>query len=850
MKKHSLQLNKVAIWLTIHAGAFILLALLAIFGTRFRINSNLFDIVPSSESSRSISAADKVLSEKNGRTFTILSKNKDFDKAKESAARLYESLKDSDVFEYVNLYADSSSMESLYSFFYDNRYNLQDGEFVELVSSEDGARTYADNALANVYGGFSVLPLDNLEEDPFLLTNNAMQNLLSKLLSSGTAMELKDGVIASEFEDNWYVLLRGVLTKEGASIGSKKSGIKLIYQKAAEEQQTHLLELARSVSNETEVDESENHDLNTSTTEFIFSGIPFHSYESSTSAQTEISLIATISMIVIILLFIIIFKSPIPVLSSVFAIGVSIAFALTCNLLVFKEIHILTFVFGTTLIGTCFDYSIHFFIRWKGEKKLKTGSEITKSIFKGLTLSLLSTEICYIILCFAPFTLLKQVAVFSLTGILSSYLSVVLVFPSLKLPQANRGLGFLERFKGKLFTRVAERFSKKQEVSKTAYDGFSKKFSRKLLVLFGIVVLSCVAILVFHKNIRVENNLSKFYSMKGKTLQDEIVSAKVLNHGSSGWYFIVRGETEAQLLENEERFCELLNAEIENGNLSSFTAVTQYIPSPKKQRLSYEACKNLLNLEIEQMAALGLESTNASEVGEVVATAPSANSFESSYSASKNQVVYPDKGIPEYIQQSISSLWIGEIDGQWYSAVLPLHTKNSEVFKTLADSTENVFFVNKMQDIGKELDNLTKLMLILLGIVILVLIPILKIFYNWKNTFKIICLPVLITLVTVAVLGMCNVQLGFFTITGLILVFGLGMDYIIYTLESSTRDRKIEDMDDVQKLNRVAVALSFITTALSFGALALSSFFPVQVFGLTVFAGITTAFVCAPLLDF
>ena len=57
-------------------------------------------------------------------------------------------------------------------------------------------------------------------------------------------------------------------------------------------------------------------------------------------------------------------------------------------------------------------------------------------------------------------------------------------------------------------------------------------------------------------------------------------------------------------------------------------------------------------------------------------------------------------------------------------------------------------------------------------------------------------------------------------------------------------------MDDVQKLNRVAVALSFITTALSFGALALSSFFPVQVFGLTVFAGITTAFVCAPLLDF
>ncbi|MBR0125431.1 MAG: hypothetical protein IJM03_08800, partial [Treponema sp.] len=42
-------------------------------------------------------------------------------------------------------------------------------------------------------------------------------------------------------------------------------------------------------------------------------------------------------------------------------------------------------------------------------------------------------------------------------------------------------------------------------------------------------------------------------------------------------------------------------------------------------------------------------------------------------------------------------------------------------------------------------------------------------------------------------------------------------------------------------LEPLAVLLSFVTTAISFGALAFSSFVPVHIIGLSVFAGLSAA---------
>ena len=61
-------------------------------------------------------------------------------------------------------------------------------------------------------------------------------------------------------------------------------------------------------------------------------------------------------------------------------------------------------------------------------------------MFKGLFLSLVSTVICYLVLLFAPFNLIKQMAIFSTTGIISTFLTAVSVYPFIKIPQTHRRL--------------------------------------------------------------------------------------------------------------------------------------------------------------------------------------------------------------------------------------------------------------------------------------------------------------------------------------------------------------------------------------------------------------------------
>ena len=78
----------------------------------------------------------------------------------------------------------------------------------------------------------------------------------------------------------------------------------------------------------------------------------------------------------------------------------------------------------------------------------------------------------------------------------------------------------------------------------------------------------------------------------------------------------------------------------------------------------------------------------------------------------------------------------------------------------------------------------------------------------------------------------------------MILVFGLGLDYIIYLVENNKRHATIQSLNDEKaKLEPFAILLSFVTTAVSFGALALSTFVPVHSLGLAIFTGLVFAFV-------
>lgn len=802
------------LWSIFHAGILLFaLSIFLIFPKQIRIESNLFNLIPKSFSKSSFQKADEKMTSLTGQNVFIIVANPEFDKAKTVAQEVYKNLSKSDNFKSVSLYNDIGNLSEITQFLFDYRFNLLDEDSIAQLNTENGLRDFAFNSLSTAYSGFTLLPLDNLEQDPFMLTELDLQNYLAALQNSGTAMTVKDGVLSSQKNGIWYVMIRGVLSDKGAALASKSNGITEIYQICSE---------FGDILDENVLNSTENNDFfqkkvnsriseqNVSSTKFIFSGTPFHSHKSSTAASKEISLIATISLLLVILILFLVFRSPKPLIFSVMSIIISIITAFLATLATFRQIHIITLVFGTSLIGSCIDYSLHYFTHWAGNPELKTTIEIRNHIMPGLTMAIISSGLCFAVLLFAPFTLLKQMSLFCLTGLISSYLTTIAIFPKISISQGERKLKTIISFK-------------------KATTVMNKKIVGRI-VISALFAISLIFIIIFRQNINVKNNILSLYKTEGKLLADEIASSQIIQYNPSGWYLIC-GDSQENLLQNEE----ILRQKIEEKTgKAGYICTSLFVPSIKAQEKSQKACENLMNLAEFQFESLGFENP------ETFAQNFTNNFYQNVYN--KQFISFENQNIPQYLLDSISSVWLGEIDDKYYSVLLPNKIEDYDTYNQIAQDFDEVTFVSKSADVSRDLDKLTIMVIKFFLIACLVMFIVLKFFYSWKQSLKIISVPILIILVTVAIYAVFKINIEFFSVTGLILVFGLGLDYIIYMIENEKKSKEVK-FENQNAIEPFATMLSFITTVISFGALALSSFQPVHLIGLAIFVGLTTAYI-------
>jgi predicted exporter len=764
------------LWLIIHLGIPALLGLSLFFAPPLGVSTQLMDLLPQTDLSK-IAEVDDILAERNGREVIIFFSSPDFERAKNTAVSFYNEFANVADVERASLFFDTSAIAEFEEFFYKYRFVIAGKNTVELLES-GGAGEIAMDALASVYGAFNYIPLDNIEKDPFLLTERRMKDfLLSSLLASGN-LGINEDVLSVQKDGIWHVVLRMTLSPQAVSVTNiKKNIVGKIYSAAA---------LVKETEPELEI---------------YFSGIPFHSYESASSAQKEIGILVTISLVFILLLFIFIFRSPIPIIFSILDVLISLALATAAVFLFFREIHVFTFIFGTTLIGICIDYSIHFFIPWQGNAELKNGYEIRSCISKSMIMCFVSSVLCFLSILFAPFPIFKQFAVFTIVGLVSSFLTAYCIYPLLKLPDERK-----RRFK----------FLSEKNIS--------------IPPVLRIVFVSALAaifiiILCFNpRSLKINNDLSSFYTMSPFLEKSERQAAMVLEYGSSPWYFIVSGGSAEETLRNEELLALLLEEETAKGNLSSFMGTSLIVPSIEYQKKTYNAMNALPALAGSQYKNLGFPP----EYEEI---------FYAEYAA--GEIYCPPEDVTFWTD--VSNLWIGEINGFYYSCVFPFHAKDLSVFKSIADKYDFVYLINKEENFNRDLDILTRTIVVLFFIAYFIIAVIIIIVYPLKESIKFCITPLLLILAVLAVMAVKKIALGFLPITALILVFTLGMDYMFF-LSGGKNDKE-------KKLTRFAVFLSVLTSILSFGILTLSSFTPVNIFGFTVAAGLTAAFVFAMLLQ-
>lgn len=758
----------ISVWVVLHA------ILLSIgLWTPWKVDSNLYSVLPDAAEFKNVSEAENALSARSARNLTVLLGHESFGEAKAAAESLDSAFVSDSAFAETRLKVDESTMQQMRDFFFEYRYVLQ-GHDVRALLKNDDAAAVRELALQKVYGAFSLADLTRLQDDPFLLGAESFDYFTFHSPMMAGRFSLREGVLAAEDSSVAYVMWSAALAEGTSSMASDGHVLQRL---------DRVLDSLQGVHQGLRVEKS---------------GVPFHSYESSKNAQSEVAWISGVSVVAILLLLLWVFRSPLPIVCTLASIGVAVCAALSGTWAIFGSIHVFTFVFGTSVIGVSIDYAIHFFTE-------------RHNIFKGLLLGFMTTELSYVALTFAQFPLLRQMAVFSIIGLASSFATIMLLFPNLPLPVRQDTLP----------TRLPGKFL-------AVYESLDRIVARRFAKV-ALLVVAIVALVPGILQLDIHTDMRSLYAMSDSLKRSESLNARLNNLGISANYLIVEGESVEELLQNEERLARRLEGAKADSLVSGYLATSTYIPSIATQRETFGGVQKLFRSSAytELLADLKLDS----------ASAASSDRLAGGDTDSAPAYLTPDSKLPGSFNSIIDMLWIGKVGDRFYSAVFPLHVASGFDVQKVAEGMPGVFAVSKMENVNATLTALSRLALLLVGAAYLVVVIVLALAYGFRQAIKVIRAPVIACLFIAAAFGYFGISFNFFAIVGVILTLGIGIDYTLFFKEGGSRNLK----------TTLAVMLSAATTLFSFGTLSLSSFVPVSTFGLSVLLGILCCFLLSPL---
>ena len=718
-----------------------------------KIDTNFLSITPKFLEDKDFQKPLEDFFLKNSSSVKIFVESDDFDTAKNNAVKLKEYINNLDENVQVNLYF--KNYDDILDIMIKYKYQLLPKDIRNYLLNDE-ADIVAENSLASFYSPFFIPVVDNVEDDPFFVVNSK----INEILVSENNLQSRDGIQYINYDNKYNVLINIDMPKK---INSEK-----FFNK--------VLDYLKILENEGNI-------------KTYISGVPIHTYYSQKSAKTEISIISAVSLIVICMIFIFIFKSVKPYIVSMCTITLAGAAAFLLSSIFFNSLHIFTFVFGTSLIGISIDHSIHFITEWYNEKDKK---EVLKKIFPSMLLGFLTTVVSYLSLSLTSLSLLRQIALFSIFGLISSFLTVNIIYP--------------------IVFKNDKRVIKDSVLigSRDILNKYVKIINIKtvLIAFIGVVVISVITI----PRIKVNFSANQLYNTPDFLLKSEMEVYKRLNTSLSKNIIISRGNTLSEALSAEES--------IEN-YFTNYTAISRVLYSEARQRDNIKLTEEkLMPLLREQINSLDLD-------------AGAYNRIKSEFANIKNEVLDINNIIDEPSFSDLKKI-ITTNNNRYFLIATSDYDTNNIVESTNAD----VKIFNLNEEINNALDNTAKTAVKMAVITYIIIFIAMIIFFNGMQALSIILVQLMSILINLSVHSIFNININIFSIFAMILSIGISIDYAIF-FSNSAADEEITFL---------AVFLSMMTTVLSFGTLFFSSFIPVKSFGLFLFIGVLTSFLISPVL--
>ncbi len=527
------------------------------------------------------------------------------------------------------------------------------------------------------------------------------------------------------------------------------------------------------------------------------SGLLLHAAEGARQAGREISTIGLGSLLGITLLVIVVFRKVSPLLLMLLSMLVGYASAVAVTLLVFDEIHLVTLAFGAGLVGVSADYSLHFLC----ERHFNRHENALRRLLPGLSLGLLSSVLAYAAQAMAPFPGLRQMAVFSVTGLIAAWLSVVLWYPWLMRrydAQVMSAMTLLDRFRGR-----------------------SLMPDKAKITLIAIVVISALIYLFFNRGSAIDD-IRLLQTSSPDLVAMERRVRQSLGVESSTQFIVVKSTSVEAALRREEALRPFLDQLKADSLLRDYQALSRVLPSQQRQSENQQLVAGLYQSQLDNLyATLNIQNR--------VPDARTALELDIGQSLSW----------PQWLQLESSQPWRNFLlspDQNNFASVIRLaglddvHGRSRLVAKLEADNM--LLFVDRQRDISTLLSRYRAQVANWVVLAYVAVFMVLLLRYR-RQVWKVILPPASATIITLALLVQFEQGINLFHLMALILVLGIGLDMGIFMTESSGA-----------RHTWLAVSLSCMTSLLAFGLLTWSRTPVLHHFGVTVLCGLGIVWLC------
>jgi predicted exporter len=336
-------------------------------------------------------------------------------------------------------------------------------------------------------------------------------------------------------------------------------------------------------------------------------------------------------------------------------------------------------------------------------------------------------------------------------------------------------------------------------------------------VLLALLIAFCVGGLL---QLESKNDIRQWIGAPQQLTDEAQAIARITGYQPTSQFFLVRAANQQELLERQTALSERLDQLVNLEKLQGYLSLNQLVSQPSEQRKVREALSKLpqfwqplldlgvpaeaLQAELATLLALPAEDIDASLVG------PLAEPYR--------------------------TLWLGPTDEGVAAMVSLQGLNNPSLLRIQALDLPGVELVDRLGELNSVFaaTQISAAQLKLASCVLIVLVLILP--FGFGGALRIVSLPLLAALCSLASLGWMGQPLTLFSLFGLLLVTAISVDYAILMREQIGG----------AAVSLLGTLLAAVTTWLSFGLLAVSSTPAVSNFGLSVSLGLAFSFILAP----